>query len=129
MLIFEAIVVVLAIPVAISLGDVDPARGRGWGRRGHRPVLRGRRLAALSGGVRPGLGRSGSTHRKWVRCDSDVHRWRTLRRAVVLGLRVGRRGEELHAERWADVDSPAPEGGQPLLVRVPAYERAHPCPG
>jgi hypothetical protein len=27
----------------------------------------------------------------------------------IVGLRVGRRGEELHAERWADVDSPAPD--------------------
>ena len=30
----------------------------------------------------------------------------------VVGLRVGRRGEELHAERWAEVDDPrtAPPG-------------------
>ena len=113
-LIFEAIVVVLAIPVAISLGDVDPlVAGVGGG-----VVIALCFVAAAmlrtSGGVRPWAG--------WCKLLLIASGFVVTAMFIVgglfaalwvVGLRVGRRGEELHAERWADVDSPAPRNGQP----------------
>jgi Protein of unknown function (DUF4233) len=111
-LVFEALLVVLAIPVAITLGGVDPAvaitgglalavlcvvvaglLSRPWGYRAGW-VVQG--LIVLSGFV---------VHAMFLIGGLFVLLW-------VVGLRVGRRGEELHAERWADVDDPrtAPPG-------------------
>ena len=103
---FEAIIVVLAIPVAITLGDVDPAVAgvvggalalacvvvagmlrRSWGYAAGWIV---QALILLSGFV---------VHAMFLVGGLFVALW-------WIGLRVGQRGEELHAERWAGVDDP-----------------------
>jgi hypothetical protein len=103
---FEAIIVVLAIPVAITLGDVDPAVAgvvggalavtcivvagmlrRPWGYTAGWIV---QVLILLSGFV---------VHAMFFVGGLFVALW-------WIGLRVGQRGEELHAERWAGVDDP-----------------------
>lgn len=103
---FEALIVLLAIPVAVTLGGVEPAvaitgglvlallcllvagsLSRPWGYRAGW-VVQG--LVLASGFV---------VHAMFLVGGLFVALW-------VVGLRVGRRGEELHAERWAGVDDP-----------------------
>ena len=103
---FEAIIVVLAIPVAITLGDVDPVVAgvvggalalacivvagmlqRPWGYTAGWAV---QVLILLSGFV---------VHAMFIVGGLFVALW-------WIGLRVGQRGEDLHAERWAGVDDP-----------------------
>jgi hypothetical protein len=103
---FEGLVVLLAIPVAVTLGGVDPT----W---------------AISGGVALALACflvAGSLGRPWGYRAGWVVQGLVLASGFVVtsmfligglfvalwvvGLRVGRRGEELHAERWAGVDDP-----------------------
>jgi hypothetical protein len=108
--VFEAIIVGLAIPVAIDLGDVDPA------------------VAGLGGGALAlvCLMTAGLLRFPWGYAVGWV-----LQAVLVLsgfvvtamfilgvlfailwavGLHVGRRGEELRAERWAGVDDPKTGG-------------------
>lgn len=111
-LVFEALVVVLAIPVAITLGDVDPAVA----------VTGGLALVVLCLVVAGSLSRPWGYPAGWVvqglilLSGFVVHAMFLIGGLFVLlwvvGLRVGRRGEELHAERWAEVDDPrtAPPG-------------------
>jgi len=107
-LIFEAIVVVLAIPVAISLGDVDPlVAGVGGGVVIALCFVAAAMLRTPAGYV---LG--------WVVQVVLVASGFVVTAMFIVGglfailwivgLRVGQRGEELRAERWADVGSPAP---------------------
>lgn len=105
-LVFEAIIVLLAIPVAITLGDVDPAiAGLGGG------------ALALACVVTAGLLRYAWGYAiGWVLQGvliasgfvvTAMFILGTLFGALwVVGLRVGRRGEELRAERWAGVEDP-----------------------
>jgi hypothetical protein len=109
---FEALVVVLAIPVAITLADVDPAVA----------VTGGLALVVLCLVVAGSLSRSWGYPAGWVvqglilLSGLVVHAMFLIGGLFVLlwvvGLRVGRRGEELHAERWAEVEDPrtAPPG-------------------
>jgi hypothetical protein len=109
---FEALVVVLAIPVAITLGDVDPAVA----------VTGGLALVVLCLVVAGSLSRPWGYPAGWVvqglilLSGLVVHAMFLIGGLFVLlwvvGLRVGRRGEELHAERWAEVEDPrtAPPG-------------------
>lgn len=109
---FEALVVVLAIPVAITLGDVDPAVA----------VTGGLALVVLCLVVAGSLSRPWGYPAGWVAqglillSGLVVHAMFLIGGLFVLlwvvGLRVGRRGEELHAERWAEVEDPrtAPPG-------------------
>jgi hypothetical protein len=111
-LVFEALLVVLAIPVAITLGGVDPAVA----------ITGGLALAVLCVVVAGLLSRPWGYRAGWVvqglilLSGFVVHAMFLIGGLFVLlwvvGLRVGRRGEELHAERWADVDDPwtAPPG-------------------
>ena len=103
---FEAIIVVLAIPVAITLGDVDPT------------------VAAIVGGALAltCLIVAGTLRRPWGYAAGWIVQGLILLSGFVvhamffvgglfvalwwIGLRVGQRGEELHAERWAGVDDP-----------------------
>ncbi|HEX5016689.1 MAG TPA: DUF4233 domain-containing protein [Actinomycetes bacterium] len=105
-LVFEAIVVVLAIPVAITLGDVDGAVAG----------IVGGALALLCFVV------AGSLRRPWGYTAGWVLQGLILASGFVvhamffvgglfvalwcIGLMVGRRGEQLHAQRWAGVDDP-----------------------
>jgi hypothetical protein len=111
-LVFEALLVLLAIPVAITLGDVDPAVA----------ITGGLALAVLCLVVAGSLSRPWGYRAGWVvqglvlLSGFVVHAMFLVGGLFVLlwvvGLRVGRRGEELHAERWAEVDDPrtAPPG-------------------
>lgn len=103
---FEAIIVILAIPVAITLGDVDPAVAG----------VVGGALALLCIGAAGSLGRSWGFLAGWavqaliLLSGFVVHAMFFVGGMFValwwIGLRVGRRGEELRAERWAGVDDP-----------------------
>ena len=103
---FEGLIVLLAIPVAVTLGGVDA------------PV-------AIAGGVSLAvicLAVAGSLSRPWGYQAGWVVQGLVLASGFVVtamflvgglfvvlwvvGLRVGRRGEELRAERWAGVDDP-----------------------
>lgn len=107
---FEGLIVLLAIPVAITLGGVEPS-------------------VAISGGVALAvvcLVVAGSLSRPWgyragwvvqglvLASGFVVHAMFLVGGLFVLlwvvGLKVGRRGEELHAERWADLE---PGGDDP----------------
>ena len=103
---FEAIIVVLAIPVAITLGDVDPV------------------IAGVVGGALAVtcIVVAGMLRRPWGYTAGWIVQVLILLSGFVvhamffvgglfvalwwIGLRVGQRGEELHAERWAGVDDP-----------------------
>ena len=102
---FEALIVVLAIPVAVTLGGVDPALAIGGGVA----------LAVLCLAAAGSLGRSWGYTAGWV-VQGLILLSGVVVHAMVLvgglfvvlwavGLRVGRRGEELRAERWAEVES------------------------
>ena len=103
---FEGLIVLLAIPVAVTLGGVEP-------------------VVAITGGVALAvicLLVAGSLSRPWGYQAGWVVQVLVLASGLVVhamflvgglfvvlwvvGLRVGRRGEELHAERWASVDDP-----------------------
>lgn len=106
-LVFEALVVVLAIPVAVTLGDVDAAVA----------ITGGLLLVALC------LLAAGTLTRSWgysigwlvqvllLLSGFVVHAMFLVGGLFavlwIVGLRVGRRGEELHAQRWAEVDDPS----------------------
>jgi len=105
-LVFEAIIVGLAIPVAIDLGDVDPA-------------VAGIGGAALAVAclVTAGLLRFSLAYAVgWVLQAALILSGFVVTAMFILGvlfailwavgLRVGRRGEQLRAERWAAVDDP-----------------------
>jgi hypothetical protein len=109
---FEAIIVVLAIPVAITLGDVDPAAAG----------VVGGALAVLCIIVAASLRRPWGYAAGWV-----VQVLILLSGFVVtamfivgglfvalwwIGLLVGRRGEQIHADRWgmgADPEADPPD--------------------
>jgi hypothetical protein len=103
----------LAIPVAITLGGVEPSMAiaggvglaivclvvagslsRPWGYRAGW-VVQG--LVLASGFV---------VHAMFLVGGLFVVLW-------VVGLRVGRRGEELHDERWAGVEAEVVDPGEP----------------
>lgn len=103
---FEALIVLLAIPVAINLGDVDST-------------------VAITGGVALAvvcLLVAGSLSRPWGYRAGWVVQALVLASGFVVtamfvvgglfvvlwvvGLKVGRRGEELHAQRWAEAPDP-----------------------
>ena len=109
-LVFEAIIVCLAIPVAIDLGGVEPAVAGVGG-------------AALAGAclVTAGLLRfSWGYTIGWVLQLIVVLSGFVVTAMFLLGglfailwavgLRVGRRGEELRAERWGGVCDPETDG-------------------
>ena len=119
---FEAIIVVLAIPVAITLGGVDPA------------------VAGVVGGVLALLCIviAGSLRRPWGYAAGWVAQALILMSGFVvhamffvggmfvalwwIGLRVGRRGEELRAARWSGVEGGPSDGREadaPPAVRPP----------
>lgn len=103
---FEAIIVVLAIPVAITLGGVDPAVAG----------VVGGALAVLCVAV------AGSLRRPWGYAAGWMVQGLILLSGVVvhamlivggifvalwwIGLRVGQRGEQVRAERWGTLDDP-----------------------
>jgi hypothetical protein len=110
---FEGLIALLAIPVAVTLGGVEPAvaitggvvlalvcllvagsLSRPWGYRAGWAV---QGLVLASGLV---------VHAMFLVGGLFVALW-------VIGLRVGRRGEELHAERWAEVDDPEAPPAEP----------------
>jgi hypothetical protein len=103
---FEGLIVLLAIPVAITLGGVEPAVA----------ISGGLALALLCLLVAGSLSRPWGYHAGWVvqglvlASGFVVHAMFLVGGLFValwvVGLRVGRRGEELHAERWAAVDDP-----------------------
>lgn len=106
-LVFEAVIVVLAIPVAIALGDVD----------GSTAGIVGGTLALLCV-VTAGLLRYPWGYAVgWVLQGLLVASGFVVTAMFILGplfallwfvgLRVGRRGEEVRAERWADVEDPS----------------------
>lgn len=103
---FEAVIVLLAIPVAISLGGVDGATA----------ALVGGALMVLCIVVAGSLGRPWGYTAGWVvqglilLSGFIVHAMFFVGGLFValwwIGLVVGRRGEQLRAERWAGVDDP-----------------------
>jgi hypothetical protein len=103
---FEAIVVLLAIPVAVTLGGVEPAVA----------ISGGVGLALLCVLVAGSLGRPWGYQAGWVvqglvLASGFVVTSMFLVGGIfaalwVIGLRVGRRGEELRAERWAGIEDP-----------------------
>lgn len=103
---FEGLIVLLAIPVAVTLGDVEPAVA----------ITGGLLLALICLLVAGSLSRPWGYQAGWVvqglvLASGFVVTAMFLVGGIfvalwVVGLRVGRRGEELHAERWAGVDDP-----------------------
>lgn len=103
---FEGLIVLLAIPVAITLGGVDSGVA----------VAGGVTLAVLCLVVAGSLSRSWGYRAGWavqalVLASGFVVTAMFLVGGLfvvlwVVGLKVGRRGEELHAQRWAGVDDP-----------------------
>ena len=110
---FEAVVVLLAIPVAISLGGVDASTA----------AIVGGALMVLCVLVAGSLGRPWGYTAGWV-----VQALIVLSGFVVtamffvgglfaalwwIGLVVGRRGEQIRSERWAGVDDPRSGSSDP----------------
>lgn len=103
---FEAVIVLLAIPVAISLGGVDATTA----------AVVGGGLMVLCIVVAGMLGRPWGFTAGWVvqglilLSGFIVHAMFFVGGLFValwwIGLIVGRRGEEIRAERWAGVDDP-----------------------
>ncbi|MFL6287775.1 MAG: DUF4233 domain-containing protein [Actinomycetes bacterium] len=103
---FEAIIVVLAIPVAIALGDVDPALA----------AVVGGALAVLCVIVAAFLRQPWGYAAGWVvQALILVSGFVVTAMFLVgglfvalwwIGLLVGRRGEQLHAERWGTSNDP-----------------------
>lgn len=110
---FEGLIVLLAIPVAITLGGVAPGQ-------------------AIAGGVALAVGClvvAGSLSRPWGYQAGWVMQALVLASGFVVhamflvgglfvilwvvGLKVGRRGEELHDERWAGIDQGLDDPGGP----------------
>lgn len=97
----------MAVPVAISLGDVDPTLA--WIGGGALSVA-----CLLTAGL---LGRPWGYSVGWVLQGLLIVSGFAVTAMFILGglfaglwfvgLRVGRRGETLRAERWADVDDPS----------------------
>lgn len=104
---FEGLIVLLAIPVAITLGGVDPAVAIAGG------VALAVACLVVAGSLsRPWGYRAGWVVQALVLASGFVVTAMFLVGGLfvvlwVVGLKVGRRGEELHAERWAEVE----EGG------------------
>jgi Protein of unknown function (DUF4233) len=104
---FEAIVVLLAIPVAVTLGGVEPALA----------ITGGVALALLCVAAAGSLGRPWGYQAGWVVQGLVLASGLVVTSMFlvgglfvglwVIGLRVGRRGEQLHAERWAGVEDPS----------------------
>lgn len=107
---FECLIVLLAIPVAITLGGVDSSVA----------IAGGVALAVVCLVVAGSLSKAWGYQAGWVvqvlvlASGFVVHAMFLVGGLFVLlwvvGLKVGHRGEELHAERWAGVDDP---GGPP----------------
>ncbi len=107
---FEGLIVLLAIPVAVTLGGVEPGVA----------IAGGVALAVVCLVVAGSLSRPWGYQAGWVvqvlvlASGFVVHAMFLVGGLFVVlwvvGLKVGRRGEELHAERWAGVDNP---GGSP----------------
>ena len=103
---FEGLIVLLAIPVAVTLGGIEPSVA----------ISGGLALAVLCLLVAGSLSRPWGYQAGWVvqglvlASGFVVHAMFLVGGLFValwvVGLRVGRRGEELHAERWAAVDDP-----------------------
>ena len=110
---FEGLIVLLAIPVAITLGGVEPS-------------------VAIAGGVALAVGClvvAGSLSRPWGYQAGWVVQGLVLASGFVVhamflvgglfvvlwvvGLKVGRRGEELHDERWAGIEQTIDDPGAP----------------
>jgi len=103
-LVFEGLIVLLAIPVAVTLGGVEPGMA----------VAGGVALAVVCVVVAGSLSRPWGYQAGWVvqglvlASGFVVHAMFLVGGLFVVlwvvGLKVGRRGEELHAERWAGID-------------------------
>lgn len=103
---FEALIVVLAVPVAVTLGDVDPMAA----------VLAGLALVVLCLAAAGSLGRPWGYRLGWLvqalllASGFVVHAMFLVGGLFailwVVGLRVGRRGEQLRAQRWGEPDDP-----------------------
>lgn len=107
---FEAVVVLLAIPVAITLGGATPAYA----------VTAGVALAVVCVVVAGSLSRPWGYRAGWVvqalvlATGLAVHAMFIVGGLFVVlwvvGLRVGQRGEELQAARWGGAVEPDPPG-------------------
>lgn len=103
---FEGLIVLLAIPVAITLGGVDSGVAIGGG------VTLAVLCLVVAGSLSQPWGyRAGWVVQALVLASGFVVTAMFLVGGLfvvlwVVGLKVGRRGEELHAERWAGVDDP-----------------------
>ena len=109
---FEGLIVLLAIPVAITLGGVEPSVA----------IAGGVGLAIVCLVVAGSLSRPWGYQAGWVvqglvlASGFVVHAMFLVGGLFVVlwvvGLKVGRRGEELHAERWAGVEESAGDPGE-----------------
>jgi hypothetical protein len=104
---FEGLIVLLAIPVAITLGGVEPGIA----------IAGGVALAVVCLVVAASLSRPWGYQAGWVvqglvLASGFVVTAMFLVGGLfvvlwVVGLRVGRRGEQLRAERWSGVEDPS----------------------
>ncbi len=113
MLVFEAIIVGLAIPVAIDLGDVDPAVAGVGGAVLAIACLVTAGCLRFSWGYAVGWALQAALVLSGFVVTAMFILGALFAMLWAVGLRVGRRGEQLRAERWAAVDDPK-TGGTPI---------------
>jgi hypothetical protein len=102
--VFEALIVIMAIPVAISLGDVDPAIAGIGGTALALACLITVGLLRRSWGYTVGWVLQGVLILSGFVVTAMFVLGGLFAALWVVGLRVGRRGEELRASRWAGAD-------------------------
>ncbi|HVQ87690.1 MAG TPA: DUF4233 domain-containing protein, partial [Actinomycetes bacterium] len=112
-LVFEAIIVVLAIPVAIDLGGVDAAAAGFGGAALALACLLTAGLLRYPWGYAVGWVLQGLLVLSGFVVTAMFILGALFTVLWAVGLRVGRRGEELRAERWAGVDDPKASGATP----------------
>ena len=115
---FEGLIVLLAIPVAITLGGVEPSLA----------IAGGVALAVVCLVVAGSLSRPWGYQAGWVvqglvlASGFVVHAMFLVGGLFVVlwvvGLKVGRRGEKLHAERWAGIEQGVDDPGGPTPERA-----------
>jgi hypothetical protein len=109
-LVFEAVIVVLAIPVAIALGGVDATAAGLGGTILALACLLTAGLLRYPWGYTVGWVLQGLLVASGFVVTAMFFLGALFALLWYVGLRVGRRGEQVRAERWAEMDDPSNGG-------------------